>query len=206
MSNSDFIPNSDHDLLVWAENLHAKLAANPAAYGVTAEEVAILGGANADFRAKNAAVAEINTTAKRITAEKDHSRGTLMSLGRGLARRVKGHAGYTEAAGADLGIVGHKISFDPATAKPILSGTDKTDGAVELRFPKLGTEGVNIYGQREGQTTWLLVGHANHSPYTDSRPLLEPGKTELRRYTAVYVINDKEVGQFSDVVEITCAP
>ncbi len=173
---------------------------------MTAEEITTLEAANADFHTRNAAVTEINTTAKRVTAEKDQSRGTLVSLGRELARRIKGHAGYTEAEGADLGIVDHKISFDPATAKPILSGTDKTDGTTVLRFTKQGTEGVNIYGQREGDTGWVLLGHANHSPFTDSRPLLQSGKAELRRYTAVYVINDKEIGQFSDTLEISSAP
>jgi hypothetical protein len=206
MPNSDFIPSSDHDLLVWAANLHAKLAANPAAHGVTAEEVATLGAASDDFHAKNAAVAEINTTAKRITAEKDKSRAILVALARRVARGIKGHEGFDEAEGADLGIVGRKTSFDPAAAKPVLSGIDMTDGTVELRFPKLGTEGVNIYCQREGDTVWVLVGHANHSPFTDRRPLLVPGKAELRRYTAIYVINDKEIGHFSDTLEISCAP
>jgi hypothetical protein len=206
MPKSDFIPSSDHDLQVWAENLHAKLAANPADHGVTPEEVATLGAAHADFHTRNAAVTEIATTAKRITAEKDRSRGSLVSLGRELARRIKGHAGYTEAQGADLGIVGRKTSFDPAALKPILSGTDKTDGKIELRFTKQGAEGVNVYCQREGDTGWVLAGHANHSPFTDSRPLLAPGKAELRRYSAVYVINDQEIGQFSDTLEISSTP
>jgi hypothetical protein len=52
----------------------------------------------------------------------------------------------------------------------------------------------------------VLLSFANISPYTDRRPLLEPGKPELRRYCAVYVQKYQEVGQFSDEVVVNCAP
>lgn len=206
MPNSDFVPSGDNDLLAWGETLHGKLAANPAAHGISAEKVAALAAANADFHTRKAAAAEIATTAKRLTAEKDESGAALIALGREIARLVKGHPGYTEAEGMELGIIGHQVSFDPNTAKPSLSGTDKTDGDVDLRFVKGPTEGINVYCQRDGETGWIPVGRANHSPFTDSRPLLQSGKAELRRYTAIYVIHDKEIGQFSDTLEISCAP
>ncbi|WP_295447081.1 hypothetical protein [uncultured Thiodictyon sp.] len=206
MPNSDFIPPGDNDLLLWAETLHAKLSANPAAHGLSVEKVTALEVAKADFRTRKAAVADIVNAAKRVTAEKDQSGAALIALGREIARLVKGHEGYTEAEGKDLGIVGHKASFDPSTAKPVISGTDKTNGEIVFRFPKLDTEGVNFYFQLEGETTWTLAGRANHSPFTHSRPLRQPGKAEFRRYTAIYVIHDKEVGLFSDVFEITCSP
>jgi len=36
--------------------------------------------------------------------------------------------------------------------------------------------------------------------------MLEASKPELRRYCAVYVKRDKEIGHFSNEVEIACAP
>jgi hypothetical protein len=68
-----------------------------------------------------------------------------------------------------------KVSFDLATAKPILSGTDKTGGMAVMHFIKGPTEGVNMYCQREGDADWVLIGRANHSPFIDNRPLL-PGR------------------------------
>jgi hypothetical protein len=50
------------------------------------------------------------------------------------------------------------------------------------------------------------LGHASVSLLIDNRPLLHAGKPELRRYTAVYTIKNREVGQFSDKLVISCAP
>lgn len=41
---------------------------------------------------------------------------------------------------------------------------------------------------------WVLLGRATNSPYVDNRPLLQIGKLELRRYTAVTMSKDKEIG------------
>jgi len=40
----------------------------------------------------------------------------------------------------------------------------------------------------------------------DVRPLVQIGKLELRRYSAVYVFKDKEDGSYSDEVVFNCAP
>jgi hypothetical protein len=39
-----------------------------------------------------------------------------------------------------------------------------------------------------------------------SRPLLVATKPELREYKTVYVLNDAEIGLFSDEVVVNCAP
>jgi hypothetical protein len=44
------------------------------------------------------------------------------------------------------------------------------------------------------------------SPYIDNRPLLVATKPELREYKCVYVLNDEEIGLFSDKVVVNCAP
>ena len=43
------------------------------------------------------------------------------------------------------------------------------------------------------------------SPYIDNRPLLVATKPELRKYKCVYVLNDEEIGLFSDEVVVNCA-
>ncbi len=44
------------------------------------------------------------------------------------------------------------------------------------------------------------------APYVDNRPLRDSTKPGLRRYTAVYVVGDEEVGQYSDELVMNCAP
>ncbi len=78
-------------------------------------------------------------------------------------------------------------------------------GAVQLVFVKYKTHGINIYRKREGDSDWVLLGRATMSPFLDNRPLPQIGKAELRRYRAVYVYKDQQVGQFSNEVAISCA-
>lgn len=58
---------------------------------------------------------------------------------------------------------------------------------VEISFSKYGSDGVNIYSQRNGDSDWRLLADTPASPYVDQRPLLATGCAELRRYPAVYI-------------------
>jgi len=67
-------------------------------------------------------------------------------------------------------------------------------------------DGVNVYGEREGESGFVLLGRDAQSPYEDKRPLLQEGRPEIRRYQLRYVKNDVEVGQMSDTISVTCEP
>lgn len=75
-----------------------------------------------------------------------------------------------------------------------------------LAFTKSKSDGVNLYSQRDGEAGFGFLARDASSPYVDNRPLLVPGKPEVRRYKAVYVLNDQETGQFSDEVTVTSRP
>jgi hypothetical protein len=85
-------------------------------------------------------------------------------------------------------------------------GIDQTGGSVELDFSKSISDGVNLYSQRDGEADFVFLARDTSSPYVDNRPLLTAGKPEVRKYKAVYVQNDAEIGNFSNVVTITCQP
>lgn len=123
-----------------------------------------------------------------------------------LARRIKAHPAYTAGHGDLLGVEGPVVSNDLSQAKPVLHGVDQTGGLVALSFNKLKSDGINVYSQREGDSDWVLLGRATVSPFLDKRPLLNAGKPELRRYTAVYMQKDREIGTFSDDAVVNCAP
>jgi hypothetical protein len=206
MRKDDFIPAADTDLLALLERALRELGADLAAYGLTQEDAAELKEASDGFLADSSAAVAAATAAKAATARKNQSRKRAEAVLRRLSRQIKAGRGYTASVGVGLGIVAPKHSFDLATAKPQLTAIDRTGGAVQLTFVRYRTHGVNIYCKREGESDWVLVGRATISPFLDTRPLLQSGKAELRRYTAVYVYKDQEVGQFSDEVEIGCAP
>ena len=108
--------------------------------------------------------------------------------------------------GQQLGIEGPEDTTDLTTAKPNLQGISQPHGCIELRFNKSKSDGVNIYSQREGETQFTYLARDTSSPYIDNRPCAVLGRPEVRRYKAVYVLNDQEVGLFSDEVPVTCLP
>jgi len=61
-------------------------------------------------------------------------------------------------------------------------------------------------GLRGDEADFAFLARDTASPYIDNRPLLAPGKPELREYKCVYVQNDAEIGLFSDEVVVNCAP
>jgi len=65
---------------------------------------------------------------------------------------------------------------------------------------------VKVFNRRDTDVDWQLLSHASVSYFMDVRPLVQIGKLELRRYSAVYVFKDKEDGSYSDEVVFNCAP
>jgi hypothetical protein len=52
----------------------------------------------------------------------------------------------------------------------------------------------------------VFLAHDTVSPYVDNRDVLVAGKPEVRRYKAIYVVSDDEIGYFSDEVVVTVQP
>lgn len=59
---------------------------------------------------------------------------------------------------------------------------------------------MNIYVRLRGQTTWTKLAFDSHSPYVDNRPA---AGAEVREYAAIGVLDDVEIGEMSDIVEVT---
>jgi hypothetical protein len=161
---------------------------------------------NTELRAKINAATSASAAAQQANSDKRTTRRTVEQNSRALARRLKEHKNYTPALGEQLRIEGPEDTTDMSTARPRLNATARPHGLVELSFNKLKSEGVNIYSQREGDAAFVFLARDTSSPYVDNRPCLVAGKPELRKYKAIFVIEDAEVGQFSDEVAVTCQP
>jgi hypothetical protein len=198
-----FVPRSDRDFATWADHL----ATMPTeCCGVSESELAAFKAATCDYRAKVTTSNNAQDVARQATFEKQASRRIVEGLGRAMSRRMKTHTDYSKGLGVLLGIEGTPSGHDLSTTAPNLSATNRTGGTVDLQFKKHGSDGVNIYYQRENDNEWILVGRAMVSPFRDIRPLLISGKPEMRSYTAVYMNKDQEVSRYSDDVIITCTP
>ena len=206
MAKSDYLPARDNDFLVWHDQFKAGLTAQAATFGLTEADTAAVASDNADLRAKIAAANAAAAATQRATRDKTAARQASEQRVRALTRRLKAHPAYTPALGAQLGIEGPEDTTDLGTAKPNLTAVDQTGGVVELAFSKSKSDGVNLYSQRDGEAGFVFLARDTSSPYVDNRPLLAAGKPEVRRYKTIYVLNDQEIGQFSDEVTVTCRP
>lgn len=138
---------------------------------------------------------------KAAISRRDTARTNELFEMRTLIGRFKTNTSYNKAIGKDLGVIGSHELFDTANYKPILKASHYA-GAIRLKFTKKGTQGVNIYHRKKGDMNWGFLVRHTKSPYTNAIKLAIDNQPEHWEYRAIGVINDKEIGQASDIVEI----
>ncbi len=121
--------------------------------------------------------------------------------------RAKLSAGYTQTIGETLMIAtaptGSAITDD---AKTSARATAMTGSIVRLDWIKGKFDGVFIESQRGDETEWTRLDFDMRSPYEDTRPPLQAGKPEERRYRLRYFIDNQAVGVWSDVIVVITLP
>ena len=125
-----------------------------------------------------------------------------------LAQLIKARAGYTEAIGLDLGIVGSVAAEPPPSATPrIKVAVERGEDCdcAKVTFYKDGHQGVIVEGRRGGGA-WEQLGIATKSPYLDERALLNATQAEIREYRARFWDDGKGNGDWCDVAKATISP
>jgi hypothetical protein len=206
MAKDDYLPAKDSEFLLWHDQFKAALTPLLQPFGFTPAEGVALDGDNVDLHDGIALVLTTAAASKQAVSQKNDTRSAAEERVRAYARRIKAHTGYTVAQGQQFGIEGPEDTTDLTTSKPTLAGTAKSGGSVEITFNKSKSEGVNIYCLRPGDAASTFLARDTSSPYVDNRPLLVAGKPEVREYRAIYVLNDAEIGNFSDEIVITATP
>jgi hypothetical protein len=123
-----------------------------------------------------------------------------------LVGAMKRSAGYTEAIGADMLIIGAE---DTSTvAAPRFSGQAVPGNGSQcamLKFFKYGHMGVHIESRR-GNGAWEFLAVDTESPYMDERPLLVASQPEIREYRMRFWDKGTPNGDWADVVRLTVSP
>lgn len=206
MAKSDYLPRSDGELLLWHDRFKNNLLALKDQLNLSDAEIGVIIKDNEALHTKISAANIATAAGQHANTEKFATCTESGGHTRALARRIKTLSAYTEAIGNLLGIVGSDSSLDFSEAKLVLKAVDQTGGLVEFSFQKNRSDGINLYCQRENDSEFVFLARETQTHFNDNRPLLAAGKPELRRYTAVYVQKDVEVGQFSDDLVVNCAP
>ncbi len=206
MAKDDYIPTRDNDFQNWHDQYQAGVTALATTFGLTPADTAAVANDNADFHTKLANAIQTANAAKEATKDKKASRTRIERSIRALTRRIKAHPAYTTALGVQLGVEGPETANDLSNSQPQLWLVDHGGGKVEVQFTKSGSDGVNLYSQRDGETDFVFLTRNTNSPYLDKRPLLAAGKPEVRRYKAIFLEGDAEIGGWSDIVTIACRP
>ena len=206
MAKNDYIPKQDTDYLAWHDQFKTNVLAQAATFGLVAGDTTPITTDNTDYHTKITNLNSTSAVAKQAVADKNISRRNSEGRARALARRIKAHPAYTVALGNLLGIVGPEDTTDLTGLAPVISGTDRTGGVVQVDFVKLTSDGVNIYSKRDGDVGFVFLARDTATPHIDNRPLGVPGKPEIREYKAMSVLNDEEIGIFSHELVVNCAP
>ena len=206
MPRGEIIPSNDGAFLLFHDNLKTQATALAATLGITADDQAELAADNTASHTTVSDAVEKNGVAQTANGLKNDTRREVAGHLRLLIKRIKGHRNYTATLGKQLGIEGAADTTDMTMAQPTLVANPLAHGAVEIAFNKSKADGVNLYSQREGNSEFVFLARDTASPYVDNRALLVAGKPEVRKYRAIYVINDAEIGIVSDDVNVVCQP
>lgn len=207
MSRKDYIPDSAKNLHDWADNYHAKAAAQLTGLtGWDAARIAALRGHLAPLRdaaqaALDAQQALDDTLGALAKARTDH----LPAI-RGESSSIKTSPGYDDGIGDVLQINAAASALDPAAYKPAGSA-ESLPGRVRLSAKKRGVDSLNILMRRKGETAFrLLIAKRVGFPVDDDTPPAVPGQSEVREYQFRGLLGDEEIGLPSDIVQATFNP
>jgi len=198
-SDDKFLDN--HDMLKTGLSDPAVVALN-----IRAEDQAQIKSDNDLLNATKSADDITFAAAQKSTKNKNNVFATGKSNYRAIRQRIMKSPGYTPAIGELLGLERPQSATAGVTlgagAPPVLHGAALVTGGAQIKVIKGSAEAVDLYCQRDGDATAVLLQRVMHFPYVDSRPLLVAGKPERRAYHGVFVRMDQPYGDPSAVLTV----
>jgi len=186
-------------------NLSANIGQEGPKFGLTGQQCTDAKALVDDMLAKLKALDDAKAAlaaARQLAAQTEAA--NLAKL-RAAVRHWKTLPGYpTSGSEAVLHLRQTAAGFDPRTFQPKIKARTEP-GRVRLQFQKKGADRLAFYWRLPGSAEWEKIGEDSNPPFYDSRPLATPGVPEVRDYRARGILNDIEIGEFSNIVTVTFA-
>jgi hypothetical protein len=218
-----YLPKDDAGKVVWLNNFREKLPLYAAALGITPIQLAQL-DTDADafsniFLFQNG----LKDTMEAYTGFKNLLRngtGTLPAVPpipsapmlppnaqsnvfgsvAQLVQNIKSNPAYDpNTMGDDLRIIGDEQTIDPNSWKPIIKA-ENIAGSPNIKWTKGDADALKIKVNRG--TGYELLAIDTKPDYLDKHTLPPFGQSALWKYSAIYILDDEEVGQWSDELEV----
>ena len=119
-----------------------------------------------------------------------------------LIRKIKVNDNYTPAIGKHLDIIGPETYLDTKKIKPKLK-VRFVAGRTIIKYNKGRSDGIDIYVDRGDGKGFNFLATDNEPDYIDPAELPDGVNSAIWKYKARYRIDDKQVGKYSNIVEIT---
>jgi len=118
-----------------------------------------------------------------------------------LVASIKANPNYTNAIGQDLKIIGAEIITDPANWQPALGGKMNAAHPIIL-WTKGRATAIEIWVDRNDGNGFVFFAIKTTPNTVDNTPLPDKGTGVIWKYKAIYLLNDEQVGRWSDVMSI----
>ncbi|MBS4027977.1 MAG: hypothetical protein KGZ58_04990 [Ignavibacteriales bacterium] len=205
MTNTDYIPRTNAEFVVWLNNVVNKVPNHAATLGITNDQITQLQN---DLQESTAKLNELNglkATLQSLTQIKNEVFRKARKHARDIGILSKRSEAFTDAIGEDLGIIPPKppLAKGDDEIKPEFVATVLTDG-IRIDWTKDRYSGVVIQSRRGAETENATLDKDTQPPYEDKRKNLAPNVPEARYYRIRYLDGDVEIGNWSDEVRVVC--
>ncbi len=224
MKHNYYLPHNDAGKILWFENFFGKLAGYATLLGITAAQMAALENDKKMFTTvvstlqqikdflKSLATFKIEISNGKATGDKNMPlpaaivppvavvEGIFNRVGE-LVAAIKLNPAYTDTIGNDLGIIGTEINPDFATAKPLPKLSIRNSLAY-VKWKKEHTDAADVYADYDDGGGFKFIARITVNHFADPH-LPAAGITKIFKYKLRYVVDDHQVGFWSDDEEIT---
>lgn len=138
-----------------------------------------------------------------VVEEVAYTRGTIKQFF-DVRDRILAAAGYTQAIGEDLGIIGPEVSRPaPGAIVPELRTETSTGYWVNLSGSMQGMDALKVEYSRDGGASFTTVAFLTNTPGGFQITPQNPNQPEKGFVRAIYVKRNEEVGRYSANYPVT---
>lgn len=225
MKTKDYIPYDDTGKVLWLSNFSEELPNYATELGITPAQLSQVQTDGEFFGGFYTYLMNQKNVFEALTAYKNQLRNGKLPLGsiptfatpptapaaalndvfgriRQLVRAIKANPNYTEAIGDALKIIGSESEDNPDTWKPVLKAEMKA-GSPDIKWTKGQSSGIKLWVDRGNGQGFTFLAIDTIPDFLDTHPLPPQGQSALWKYQAIYILKDEEVGQMSDVLEVS---